>query len=731
MLEAGASAYCVKGSPLWELERSIVGASPPLFRLAHTLARVPSPPGIALLVSRELAELTGAVLVATYLGTGEESLSLAGMAGPGVPNPGNAPGAVPEIVRRVFARLEPSEGSPADVAELAGLFDSPVGELLAVPLVADAEALGAVLVATPANVLFSADAELVRAAADLAAAALAATRKNALTHAEARTDPLTGLGNRRAFEEHLDGLFEEPADPAGPFSLALLDLDDFKQINDRRGHGAGDRVLRTVARVLIRTTRADEDVFRIGGDEFALIVGGDEVAATSALQRVRDGLAEQRRANGLPTLSAGIASASDASSTRECLFERADRALYAAKEAGKDRVVSEAATGRGRPVQPPPDKDDSNPPGEDRPPDETHERPPLQVLIVDDDADLRMLLRTTFEIIDIEVHEADSVQAAEASIAARIPDVLVLDVGLPDRDGLELCRRLRASAETAQLPIVLLTGLAELTESEAQAAGANALLRKPFSPLELLSTIERLAGGLPEGPYRLTAEARPSEQLILYAQDLRRLLEIERSQRVLLQKAYEETAVALAAALESKDFGTSAHSQRVRRYATELARTLDAELLRDPSLEYGFLLHDVGKIGVPDRILLKRGALTAAERRVMQTHASAGEQMLLGVPLLQGQGLRVIRSHHERWDGSGYPDGLAETGIPVGARVFSVADALDAITSDRPYRAARSWAEAMREIEDQAARQFDPEVVHAFGRCEPRLRRVYYELRGV
>jgi ribonuclease P protein subunit RPR2 len=167
----------------------------------------------------------------------------------------------------------------------------------------------------------------------------------------------------------------------------------------------------------------------------------------------------------------------------------------------------------------------------------------------------------------------------------------------------------------------------------------------------------------------------------------------------------------------------------VRRYATELARTLDAELLRDPSLEYGFLLHDVGKIGVPDRILLKRGALTAAERRVMQTHALAGEQMLQSVPLLQGQGLRVIRSHHERWDGSGYPDGLAKTAIPVGARVFSVADALDAITSDRPYRAARSWAEAMREIEDQAERQFDPKVVQAFGRCEPRLRRVYYELR--
>src|SRR5262249_34570314 len=218
--------------------------------------------------------------------------------------------------------------------------------------------------------------------------------------------------------------------------------------------------------------------------------------------------------------------------------------------------------------------------------------------------------------------------------------------------------------------VVLLTGLRELTESDAEAAGANALLRKPFSPLELLATIERLAGGLPEGPFQLTAEGRPTEQLILYAQDLRRLLEIERSQRLLLQKAYEETAGALAAALETKDFGTSAHSQRVRRYALELARTLDATLLEDPSLEFGFLLHDVGKIGVRDRILLKRGNLTDAERRVMETHTVLGEQMLRNVPLLQAEGLRVIRSHHERWDGSGYPDELAGRSIPVGARLF-------------------------------------------------------------
>jgi len=568
----------------------------------------------------------------------------------------------------------------------------------------------------------------VRSAADLAAAALASTRRHALTHAEARTDALTGLPNRRGFEEHLDELLERAGDGASA-SLALLDLDDFKQVNDRRGHAEGDRVLRTIARVLLRTTRADEEVFRVGGDEFALVVSGDAVAASRALERIREELARQRRSNGLPTLSAGIATASRAGADRGELFEQADRALYAAKEAGKDRVVSgSAAKARGKRHRP--TATGGEPPPSEAPGSGGFERRPLRVLIVDDDPGLRMLLRTTFEIIDIDVEEADSIDAAEASISARLPDVLVLDVGLPGRDGLELCRRLREDAATALLPVVLLTGLDELTEAAAEEAGANALLRKPFSPLELLSTIERLAGGLHEGPFQLSAEARSSEQLILYAQDLRRLLEIERSQRMLLQRAYEETAGALAAALESKDFGTSAHSQRVRRYATELARTLDPALLEDPSLEYGFLLHDVGKIGVPDRILLKRGSLTTAERRVMETHTVVGEQMLRAVPLLQGEGLRVIRSHHERWDGGGYPDGLAREAIPVGARVFSVADSLDAITSERPYRAARAWEAALREIEGEAERQFDPAVVDAFGRCERRLRRIYYELRA-
>ena len=345
----------------------------------------------------------------------------------------------------------------------------------------------------------------------------------------------------------------------------------------------------------------------------------------------------------------------------------------------------------------------------------------MRLLLVDDDPGLRALLRTTLEVVDIDVTEAESAAEAEEAMRLSRPDALVLDVTMPGMDGLEFSRKLKADPETRDIPVVLLTGAAGMTQVEAHAAGVDAFLRKPFSPLELLAVVERLAGGLNGTPFRALGKKTSDEQLLLYARDLRHLLEIERGQRVLLQRAYQETVTALASALESKDTGTRAHSQRVQRYAIELARALKPDLAEDQSTQYGFLLHDVGKIGIPDKILLKPGPLSDGEERLMRTHTVLGEQMLGGVAFLKGEGLRVVRHHHERWDGHGYPDGLGGDDIPFGARVFAVADALDAMTSDRPYRPARSWEAASEEIVSEAGRQFDPDVVVAFRERESNL----------
>jgi ribonuclease P protein subunit RPR2 len=344
-------------------------------------------------------------------------------------------------------------------------------------------------------------------------------------------------------------------------------------------------------------------------------------------------------------------------------------------------------------------------------------------MLVDDDAGLRALLRTTFEIADVAVDEASDGEAARRRIARKRPDVVVLDVHMPGMDGTELCRTLKADPRTADIPVVVLTG-----SDVAVDCGADAVMRKPFSPLELLSVVERLHSGkhIVRG---VPARGGPkADELMLYARDLRRLLELERSQREALQSAYLETVSALAAALESKDTGTGLHSQRVQHYATVLGRAIDGALAELPETQYGFLLHDVGKIGIPDSILLKRGPLTGAERRRMETHTVLGEQMLGGVALLQGRGLEIVRSHHERWDGSGYPDRLAGEDIPLGARIFAVADAFDAMTSHRPYRRAIRWRAACEEISAEAGRQFDPLVVDAFRLCETELREARREL---
>jgi response regulator RpfG family c-di-GMP phosphodiesterase len=348
-------------------------------------------------------------------------------------------------------------------------------------------------------------------------------------------------------------------------------------------------------------------------------------------------------------------------------------------------------------------------------------------LVVDDDAGFRALLRTTFEIVDIEVDEAASAEHAAELLPRVRPDVVVLDVAMPGMSGLEYCRRLKADELTGPIKVVLLTGSETCTREAGEEAGADAYLEKPFSPLELLAVVERLAGGLYGVPFRAAGERHPGEQLLLYARDLRHLLEIERGQRIVIQQAYEETVAALATALETKDTGTRAHSQRVQRYAVALAEGVEPALATDQSAAYGFLLHDVGKIGIPDDILQKPGPLTDSERRLMQTHTALGEQLLGGVAFLQGEGLQVVRSHHERWDGAGYPDGLLGEDIPAGARIFAVADTLDAMTSDRPYRPAQSWETARHEILHQSGRQFDPQVVNAFRRCESELRSVRHE----
>jgi ribonuclease P protein subunit RPR2 len=185
-----------------------------------------------------------------------------------------------------------------------------------------------------------------------------------------------------------------------------------------------------------------------------------------------------------------------------------------------------------------------------------------------------------------------------------------------------------------------------------------------------------------------------------------------------LRRSYGITVEALATAIEAKDHTTGGHIERVRRLGVLLAEEIVPRQAKDPQMAYGFLLHDIGKLSIPDSILRAPGRLTEEQWAMMRRHPEEGVRMLSNVPFLD-KALDVVLHHHERWDGGGYPDGLKGKQIPLWARIFSVVDALDAMTADRPYRPGRTYANALDEIRRGAGTQFDPDVVAALERIEP------------
>jgi ribonuclease P protein subunit RPR2 len=227
---------------------------------------------------------------------------------------------------------------------------------------------------------------------------------------------------------------------------------------------------------------------------------------------------------------------------------------------------------------------------------------------------------------------------------------------------------------------------------------------------ELLREIERLRGELAR---QQRESADKERQLERYAADLRETFKQERVRSQELHSSYMATVRALSNAVEARDAYTGKHAERVAAYGIEISRAIGLRLADGHELEFGFLLHDIGKVAIPDAILYKPGKLTEKERALMAQHPVIGAEIVRDIDFL-GDATKVVRSHHERWDGGGYPDGLAGEEIPLAARVFSVADVLDALTSDRPYRPASTLAVAREMIVEGSGSQFDPRVVESF-----------------
>ena len=227
---------------------------------------------------------------------------------------------------------------------------------------------------------------------------------------------------------------------------------------------------------------------------------------------------------------------------------------------------------------------------------------------------------------------------------------------------------------------------------------------------ELTHEIDRLRSELAQ---REREAAHNALQLERYAADLRETFKEERARSQELTRSYTATVRALSNAVEARDAYTGKHAERVAAYGIEIARSFGLARPDAPEIEFGFLLHDIGKLAIPDSILYKPGALTIDERARMARHPEIGAEIVGGIEFL-AEASKVVRHHHERWDGGGYPDGLRGEEIPLAARVFSVADVLDALTTDRPYRPASTLRQAREMIVAGSGTQFDPRVIKSF-----------------
>ena len=303
------------------------------------------------------------------------------------------------------------------------------------------------------------------------------------------------------------------------------------------------------------------------------------------------------------------------------------------------------------------------------------------VLIVEDDAANRALLERLLEREGYRTQSAGDGEAALLAVGEQGPDLVLLDIGLPRLDGYEVTRRLRSHVGTLTVPIILLTGRTGLEDVvEGLDAGADDFLSKPFRQPELLA--------------RIRSALRLRQALVR-------------------MDAAHAAVAALANAVEAKDPSTEHHCQRLANLAARLGTQAGLETADLEAVAYGALLHDVGKIGVPESILTKPGPLNATEWQVMRTHPEIGARICEPLAAAGAFG-PIVRHHHERWDGHGYPDGLKGEAIPLGARIVALVDAFDAMTHDRPYRRALPVDHALRELWSEAGTQFDRALVPLF-----------------
>jgi putative nucleotidyltransferase with HDIG domain len=330
---------------------------------------------------------------------------------------------------------------------------------------------------------------------------------------------------------------------------------------------------------------------------------------------------------------------------------------------------------------------------------------PARILVVDDETHVRSMIGATLERQGYDVQLASNGHEAAAIVEGNAFDLVLTDIVMQDGNGIALLERIRA--QQPHLPVIMVTAIHDIGVAiDAMRRGAYDYLLKPFEREYLVATV-----------LRALEHRQALQESHNYQQNLEQVVqartEMLRQAMEDLEHSYDITLEALGDALDLKDSETEGHSKRVTAYTIALARAMGIPPGQIKIIARGAFLHDIGKMAIPDDILQKPGALSAEEQRIMREHCTLGNNILRKIPFLN-EAAAIVFAHQEHFDGSGYPSGLRGVEIPVGARIFAVADTLDAITSDRPYRAARSFDAARQEVLRCSGTQFDPAVVEVF-----------------
>ena len=328
-----------------------------------------------------------------------------------------------------------------------------------------------------------------------------------------------------------------------------------------------------------------------------------------------------------------------------------------------------------------------------------------KVLIVDDELLIRELLSSALTQEGYACHQAANVDQAFLVLGAEPIDLVISDIMMPGRSGVELLRDLKEI--DPDIAILMITGLTDTnTAMECIHLGADDYIAKPFSMNRVVLTVknllERRSLAIEQKHYHLSLECKVKEKT-----------EQVRHTMLELQHTYNSTLTALVKALDAREKETGSHSERVMDYSVFLASKLGIQGADLEHIAKGALLHDIGKIGITDNILLKPGKLDHFEWLEMYRHPQVGHEILSGIHFLK-KPAEIILSHHERFDGTGYPRKLKGANIPIGARIFNLVDTLDAMTTDRPYRKALPFSNVLQEVKRCRSSQFDPEIADIF-----------------